>query len=86
MIVNDLSVISGVYLLYNEKKIVYVGQSINIISRVLTHKYDKGKTFNRFEIIETDDRIKLEKELINLILPKYNRQYNPSWIESITDQ
>jgi len=68
-------VFSGVYMLYSGTNIVYIGQSENIFKRVNSHKkrisYD---SINFYIVEEKEDRVKLEKELINKHLPKFNEQ------------
>jgi len=36
---------SGIYFLVDEKEIIYIGQSMNITRRVITHSYKYDKCF-----------------------------------------
>ena len=63
----------GVYFLFDGDELVYVGKSKNIMARIGTHIADEQKTFDSFEIFETDDYSRLEEFLIRLLKPKYNR-------------
>jgi hypothetical protein len=42
----------GIYFLIKQKKVVYVGQSVNIPSRICTHFLDERKSFENFAFIE----------------------------------
>jgi len=69
--------VTGIYFLIKDEKIVYVGQSTNIFSRVGTHKIDKDfdkAVYFECPSTELDD---LEYELINILQPKYNKTGNP---------
>ncbi len=44
--------ITGIYFLINGKEIVYVGQSLDIHSRITQHNKDILKTFDSFSILE----------------------------------
>lgn len=62
----------GVYFLYDNDELVYIGTSDNLYRRIGQHIAEKTKTFNRFELYPTTDRIKLEGFLIKMFKPKYN--------------
>lgn len=62
----------GVYILYNQNTVVYVGQSNCIEKRLLQHTdkiYDKVSTI---ECTEEKGRLAIETALINQHRPKYN--------------
>jgi hypothetical protein len=63
----------GVYLLIDGADVVYVGQSINLLSRLGKHAYDKN--FTHYKVIEChlDELDKLEAHYIYKFKPKYNR-------------
>lgn len=72
-----------IYCLIENNEIVYVGKTINIQSRILTHKKDEFKNFDSFSIIaklpnEISDLelLKLEEKYIKLLKPKYNIIHN----------
>ena len=63
----------GVYFLYDGEKLVYIGQSTNILYRIGQHIKDGQKKFDNFRFYETDDYIRLEAFLIGALKPKYNK-------------
>lgn len=63
----------GVYFLFDGDELVYIGQSDNVFRRIGQHIAEKAKVFDSWEVYETDDYIRLEGLLINLLKPKYNR-------------
>jgi hypothetical protein len=80
----------GVYLLYRDGMVVYVGQSKCMLVRIYTHRNlarkrlpawipIRGVVFDRVEVIPCHpDRIDaLERGLIALHTPIYNRAHNP---------
>jgi len=68
-------VFKGVYMLYDDDAIVYIGQSENILKRVHSHKKRmKYDSLNFYIVEEKEDRVRMERELINKHLPKYNEQ------------
>lgn len=71
----------GIYFLYNNDKLVYIGKSQNIFERIGRHIKDNVKEFNSWDYQEVDDEYKrseLEGYLINVFRPKYNEkmEYN----------
>ena len=56
----------GVYLLWKDGEVVYVGQSESIQQRVSTHLADPKKYFNAvsYAVVETGDLNQLEADLI----------------------
>ena len=77
------SILSGVYILYDNTTPVYVGQSKDIYRRISEHrtgnkKHTQAKVFDSWEYIEIQDeeeRIRTESLLINTLRPKYNVDY-----------
>ena len=65
-------VTEGVYFLFDNKQLVYIGESDNIYRRIGQHIYDGTKKFDSFEIFPCNDRKKLEGFLIRTLKPKYN--------------
>lgn len=65
---------SGVYILYKNNNIVYVGESANILSRIGEHIRENMKDFDEFEYFELneEDRMDLEAFIIRVMKPKYN--------------
>lgn len=74
---------TGIYILYQDDEIVYVGQSKNIGQRVYAHLADNEKSFNYCAVYECADLSQhelncLEAELIIEFLPKYNGTVPPN--------
>jgi len=72
-----------IYCLIDNEEVVYVGKTINIQSRIITHKKDESKTFDSFSIItklpneiSDSELLKLEEKYIKLLKPKYNIMHN----------
>lgn len=67
----------GVYLLKDKGDIVYVGKSINIISRIKDHKREKLKRFDSYSIIkcETSELDNIEAQMIWHYQPVHNIDY-----------
>ncbi len=61
----------GIYFLFSSNKLVYVGQSISVLSRVGSHQ---DKIFDRFSFIPVPkSRLnETERSFINLLLPELN--------------
>ena len=49
-------VTKGVYFLFDDKQLVYIGESDNIYRRIGQHIYDGTKKFDSFEIFPCNDR------------------------------
>jgi excinuclease UvrABC nuclease subunit len=72
----------GVYFLFHDEELVYVGKSWNCLLRVAEHtRKETNKVFDSWSYYPTDydeDLLELEKELIGLHRPKYNIQHKGS--------
>lgn len=68
------SLLTGVYFLFNEEELVYIGQSIDVMNRLSTHANAHVHTFDSFSIHEcrADERLALEKKYIKLHRPPGN--------------
>ena len=68
---------SGVYFLFDDDALVYVGQGWNCLLRVAEHtKKDSDKVFNNWSYIPVDseqERKELESQLRASLKPKYNK-------------
>lgn len=80
---NDVVFYKFIYCLIKGKEVVYVGKTINIQSRILTHKKDENKDFDSFSIISKlpndisdAELLKLEEKYIKLLKPKLNIMHN----------
>lgn len=62
---------TAIYFLLRDNKIVYVGQSINIYSRIGEHFEDRKIKFNRFSIIPC------KKENLEILETFYIHKFNP---------
>lgn len=66
----------GVYALWNKDKLVYIGRSVNIFSRIISHCKESTKEFDRvsfYRIENNSDRGLTELFLIDKHKPKYNK-------------
>jgi len=66
---------SGIYFLYKEEKLVYIGKSVNVLLRVGSHVSQKIKMFDKALFIKVfeKDLGEFEKKLINHFKPIYNK-------------
>lgn len=67
---------SGVYILWRQQEIVYIGQSVDIFRRLIQHRAEGKKAFDRATwsaICQGDDRLRVEGILILRHLPRHNR-------------
>lgn len=70
--------IKGIYFLYKNNDIVYIGQTKNLISRLAVHLADKNKDFDSYKFLELPHNMnlnKLERFLIKKFKPEYNILY-----------
>lgn len=73
--------LSGVYVLLKGNKIVYVGESSCIMTRLSQHYKEGIKDFDYFfyEVYKTEKQRKnKEKQYIKRFRPKYNLVHNPN--------
>jgi len=63
---------TGIYFLFLDKQLVYIGKTTNYPSRVMQHK---DKHFNRMRFIECDTKNldNYERRLIKLFKPLFNK-------------
>lgn len=73
------NIICGIYMLFFEGQIVYIGQSINIFSRVSRHTQEGKKRFDKFSFFKCERQFLdgIESELIHRYSPKYNSTIIP---------
>jgi len=74
---SEIPVCPCVYLLFNGDELIYIGQTSNLKTRVQNHinKNISGKIFDRVFFLvapEEEDRLLIEKKLIDFYRPKYN--------------
>lgn len=71
--------ICGVYFLLKGDVIVYVGQSVSIMTRLGEHKRDVGKDFDRVFVIEcpAGNMTRMERMYIDKFKPIHNTQMHP---------
>ena len=69
--------VSGVYFLMQGNEVVYVGQSVNVYSRISQHMAGAPFEFDSFSITEcaTADILVLEAQQIRDIQPRWNKMY-----------
>ncbi|MEQ1662550.1 MAG: hypothetical protein ABL877_07625 [Thiobacillus sp.] len=69
---------SGVYFLFHENELVYIGQGWNCLLRIAEHtRKDSEKIFDRWSYLPINgeaERKELERELVKSYKPKYNRK------------
>ena len=70
---------SGIYFLFDEKEIVYIGKGWNCFLRVAEHtRKDSDKKFTSWNYVRIDDvneYNRIEKELIKKYNPRYNKTH-----------
>jgi predicted GIY-YIG superfamily endonuclease len=77
----------GVYLLFNNDDLIYIGKSINIFQRLKSHIKDKYfDSYSFFKCDSEDNATKLEKELIIKLKPKLNIQHKVLDIKNEIEQ
>ena len=88
----DIIFYKFIYCLIKDKEVVYVGKTINIQNRILTHKRDENKDFDSFSIIaqlpndiSEQELLKLEEKYIKLLKPKLNITHNVNGKETNKD-
>lgn len=67
--------VSAVYVLVKDDKVIYVGQSIDLFSRLDSHHYGFGAQVYYIETLP-EDLQKLEKKLIRKFSPIFNNGYD----------
>lgn len=77
----------GVYFLIDGEKIIYVGKSVDIVNRVVKHRYSKVG-FQRLAFIECKgkDQLRLEREYIRKFKPMLNNMGNDGYIPQTEKQ
>lgn len=70
----------GVYFLFNDSDLVYIGKSVNPFGRLSEHAKNPEKVFNRWSLIECDERWLdwLESQYIRRFRPPFNAR-NWQW-------
>lgn len=68
--------VCGVYFLFKDERVMYVGQSIDVFTRTYGHGTRDWDTFSFLECPE-DDLNRLEREYIAFYDPPYNRVHKP---------
>ena len=72
---SEMHSVPGVYFLFKDGAVIYIGQSANIINRIFTHKsridFD---SFNYIICYDEKTRRVAESEYIDIFLPICNRQ------------
>lgn len=67
-------IICGIYFLISDGEVQYVGQSVNVLSRVLHHRRLGQRPFDGFSFIEAKEEHLdvLERQYIHMLMPKGN--------------
>jgi len=81
-----LEVRSGVYFLYNEDELVYIGQAQNIAARILQHICEGVKDFNRvrYDLVPIESLNVVETALIKSLKPRLNKSIGKNRDSEIT--
>ncbi len=78
------SVTSGIYFLIKNEKVVYIGQSLNVIPRITIHKKQERIAFDSFtiELCKADEMNDREADYIVSMNPPGNKTIpaNSKWI------
>ena len=71
----------GIYLLFNKnKELIYIGETINLLGRISTHRYTENAFYVKFFFtnFSTKKRVGIEHLLIDLLNPKLQDR-NSQW-------
>lgn len=64
----------GVYFLFRDDRLIYIGQSLDVDARVRAHASPTGYDFDSYAVIETrEEDLHVELDYIGEFLPPYNR-------------
>lgn len=77
----EYTAVTGIYFLFLDEELVYIGQSLNVHARVGHHYRDSRKTFNRWTFIpaKREDLDRHERRLIRRFKPRLNTTHvNPA--------
>lgn len=68
---------SGVYFLFRENELIYIGMSSHIPTRIASHRQN-GREFDKYHVIwcELADAYRLEESLIMALHPRQNKVFN----------
>jgi len=82
---DKLELRSGIYFLFNNDDLVYIGQASNITRRILEHITEGTKIFNkvRYNIVPCESLNDVETTLIRSLKPCYNVAAKNGPIESL---
>lgn len=76
----------GIYFLCDKDKVVYVGKSCEVIKRYANHTDKEGVTHAFCVPVPEDKLDQEERKWINLLLPKYNNDYETQKFRGTTDK
>lgn len=82
-----VKIIPGIYFLFDNGELCYIGKSVDMNSRLNTHIKSPQKDFGEtyaipIEIKDPSDLDYYEKTLIRYFRPRYNKEYNDSVVVS----
>lgn len=74
--IDRMTSVCGIYFLFEDDEIVYIGQSVNVLSRVSTHITDPEKRFNRacYVPIAREELNDIEDAMIAMFKPRHNKR------------
>lgn len=70
-----------VYFLLRGRVVVYVGQSVQLLRRIISHQADKEFDRVLFIVVPATQLSEIERKFIKLLKPEYNVMHNKSDIE-----
>lgn len=70
--------INLIYVLKHKNEVVYVGRTKNIKRRMQQHKSEGVKIYDSFEIVKEVEDLKRAKRIEDLLIKKYDCEYNKS--------
>lgn len=82
-LISELIHVSGIYMIYQNTELIYIGKSINLSNRILSSLKERGGTHVSVLAIENKADIHiLEPYLISKLTPRLNTEYNTGFTPS----
>jgi len=81
--------VKGIYFLFNDCVLTYIGRSCNIKRRLFAHKLNKEHKFDAYKYLKlssvTDEELdEIEKMFIRKLKPTENKSFNPIWSKKVS--
>jgi len=81
IVIDEITSLAGVYVLYNNNEIVYIGKSNNIKNRIVNHRADKKFDKVKSILFKDSGNINLYEPYL---IQKYKPMYNKDLLDTIT--